>query len=267
MEQSYEGHCKWPTMRGGWCLVALFLVMPAQAQLTIEDPAGDVHANNADDVPPPQPLGIDLVEGVFTFDEDGVSVAITVDDMEDIDNSSPSAGASTEYRAGWEQTGFRDGDWGVRIFYTGSWSNMVEGPCRDGNDQDGCAGGDRDIHDDVPMEVDTANETVHILFPADILPAVNVTWSSFELETSAVQSAYPIFFVDEASDLTAYQMVWPTLEETTPFTEPDQNAADSEVPAGNATRTNPGNEDTPSAPIPAIIGAVFVGAAVSRRRK
>lgn len=240
-------------MRGAWIVVALCLLPTAQAQLAIDDPTGDVHAHNADPVPPPQPLGIDLVKGAFFFDSDGVRVAITVDDMESIDNGSPWIGASTEYRATWEQAGFRDGRWGVRIFYSGSWSNMVEGPCLDGADSDGCAGSDRDIHDGVPMEVDAANETVIVLFPASILPDDNVTWSDFALDTSAVQSAYPAFFVDEASDDTGYRIVWPKHDS-------DDNATAEGADGGQRGR------DIPFVPIAAVIGIAVLGSAMARRR-
>ena len=219
--------------------------------MLIEDPTDDVRSTAADGVSPVEPLGIDIVGGAFSIDKEGLSVAIRVDDMESIDNGSPWVGATTEYRAAWDQDGFRDGTWRLRVHYNGAWSNTVEGPCLDGSGGECLDGNDRDGHYDIPMEIDTLNETVRVLVPADLLPAMNVTWSEFAVETSAVQKAYGLFFIDQAFDETDSQIAWPATN-------------GSAHKPRESSPTDDAGKATPFVNISILIGILVVGARKQR---
>lgn len=219
--------------------------------------------------------GLDLLAVWFSDTEDGVVAAIHVADLQGLmdEANSPRADAMFIARfrldhADRSGAGGRNGEWTLRgDFQPGNseqWSYWAEGPCLDGNDEDGCAGGDRDIIDSIPGSYDVASSTVFLTLEWEHLDVVAAGDGLVDL-TASTQYVYP--------DWPVYQVDWDTDErETAEYrygqvmsnrsatsTQPSSEAVPgSSEPLSAASSSSAADSTGPVRPAPALFPAVIL---------
>ncbi len=245
--------------------------------MAIQDAEGDV----AVDYPPsgtpyagPVADGVDLVGALLAQVNGTFQVTLVVKDLAALEQTAVGVQADTMLFLQWEEQGRLTGRWVARADYqpgnTEPWHFWIEGPCLDGDDTDGCAGGDRDIQDGLQGVVDLTGNSVTILVTADRLrgPDANASWSRFVARTDAVWPSYPMYIGDSAQDLAA-TTVHPFGTAPIPANASEEvsvnlTATFAAAPPSNATSAAP-TKDAPG--VPSSVVVVALAFAVQRRQR
>jgi hypothetical protein len=174
------------------------------------DPDKDVSVERVDQaLPDPWAAAIDLQAVWFDDDAEGLHANIKVRDLSALSNTDAGVMTDTFWIAIWTpsyahpmELENRTGSWELRAEYrpldTVKVHYWLERPCRDGNDQDGCAGDDRDILNGLHGTMDEATSTIRITAPwrdlgnAASEDAITGLWAAAEM----VWPSYPAYSAD-----------------------------------------------------------------------
>ncbi len=230
-----------------WTLLAcvLFLAVPAVAtQVTsFDDPAGDPDTSGG---PAVGNDAVDILGASLAISGSDIVSTVTVADLDAVTETSTGVNADTMFIVRWNvDEGPEAGEWTLRADYqpmaTTPWSYWAEGPCRDGNDDDGCAGEDRDIIDGLEGAHDMENDTVQVRLPVERLgPMTGQVWGDFHATAQQVWPTYPVYTSDWAYA--------PDGEQYT-FDDPPANAATgTSTSTSSASSTSASSSSTSSAP-------------------
>jgi hypothetical protein len=210
-------------MRGLLVLAFALLLVPSAIAGTpdapeLQDPAGDVVVDDrglpAPNAPLPEAVAdaLDLRAVWFSDDADGLHAHIQVTSLAALEVGqagnpdfmwiaifSPAYAVESGPAA-------RQGTWELRAEYrpadvalgNAAWHFWMERPCKDGRDDDGCSGADRDIQNGLRGEVDEASSTITITAPWPLMAepqagdGIEGLWGA----TGVDWPAYPVRSVD-----------------------------------------------------------------------
>lgn len=246
------------------------------------DPVGDQQVQQVPAGMTAWGQGHDLVAVWFTDDAQGLHATIQVTDLA---ATMAERGVQTDAmfivqftldHADKSGPGGRLGQWELRGDFAAAnseqWSYRGEGPCKDGNDADGCAGTDRDIIDSLPGTYDVASSTVTITLPwthlGHVQPGDGI--ASLEATTQYVYPNYPVYTVDWDTDQresAAYRyasvgLAAPGGGDAGMFTPTGESPAG--ITANGTNQTGPG--EAPGRALPLLLAGLALAAGLRRRR-
>lgn len=278
-------------------LGALVLVLPAvsagsAASPELVDAEGDVAIEAA-----PAPWqDSDLLAVWFDDGPDGLAVHVRIASVTGVEEAALHAQSDLIVATRWRVDhanasgrAARDGDWEARADYqatpaAGSWRYGFEGPCMDGKDSDGCAGGDRDIVDDLAGAVDAEANVVTVIVPWELLgfPQAGDGIDTIHATTQFVYPAYPAYAVDWDDDQrgsATYRYANPpgVAAVVAPVLDTSASQTSSQEAVRNQTRPGEPSETSGPAdvggdkrtPIPAwsLVGGLVLAALVRRQSR